>query len=825
MSTEFVTDYLSIGGNRLTAASSWSRKSGALAFGADQNVAIWYPSNDDGREQSGIRELLTGHLDKVSAVAFLQTDGEGEDEVLVSGSADGNVIVWKHTHIHNGTESLPIWSKVAGIKAHEGAVNSIATLDGCEFFVTGGSNAEIKLWKFDGTDMTLITSIVPKPRYIPLALALGRFDATKAEDGLFVVAGGTKNDVYVYAVRDLVENMIVEHQATLRGHEGWIHSLAIKADRGTDLLLASASHDKYVRLWRFSTGSATNSTLGVDGSQSLSTEPALTAKVQTVSVGADKYSITFEALLLGHEDWVYSAAWNLSEGSDQLMTASADGSLAIWEPDPSSGIWISALKLGEISGQKGATTATGSAGGFWTALWSPDGSYVACLGRTGSWRLWQYDQSLQYWNQRTGVTGHTSSVNGISWPTSGEYLLSTSADQTTRLHSEWRRNGKRSWHEFSRPQIHGYDLNCVAAISSYQFASGADEKLLRVFDEPKDVAEMLHRLCGTKKPADTELSDTAAMPVLGLSNKAMTDGESTVTELGKQQEYMEPEVLDVPLINIAEPPTEDLLSRHTLWPEHEKLYGHGYEISGCSYSNQTGVLATSCKASSTDHAVVRMYDAQSWNEIKPPLVAHSLTINRIRSFFMPDSLFLSVGRDRQWAVFRQSETDKSWKLFQSNTKAHSRMILDAASSPIGGNPFFATAGRDKSVKLWSAEYVDDKTEYSSFIEKRVLKFDSATTAVDFTCDRSQAFAVLAIGEESGNLSIHFFDIHNDLALAKSIDIPREKCPTKTVNQLAWRPDSESYDKDSLGSQLAVAAVDGSLRIIRIDLERVCKTLV
>ena len=38
-------------------------------------------------------------------------------------------------------------------------------------------------------------------------------------------------------------------------------------------------------------------------------------------------------------------------------------------------------------------------------------------------------------------------------------------------------NYTQTWHEVARPQIHGYDMQCVAMTTSLQYVSGADEKV------------------------------------------------------------------------------------------------------------------------------------------------------------------------------------------------------------------------------------------------------------------------------------------------------------------------------------------------------------
>ena len=46
------------------------------------------------------------------------------------------------------------------------------------------------------------------------------------------------------------------------------------------------------------------------------------------------------------------------------------------------------------------------------------------------------------------------------------------------------------------------------------------------------------------------------------------------------------------------PPTEEDLLQNTLWPEGQKLYGHGYEIFTLAAHPDGTLLATACKVRS-----------------------------------------------------------------------------------------------------------------------------------------------------------------------------------------------------------------------------------
>ncbi|KAF7125501.1 hypothetical protein CNMCM5793_001740 [Aspergillus hiratsukae] len=802
------TEYISAGGNRHPAAADWDVQSGVLAFGADNNVALWDPRDTS---QRGVYALLVGHTDKVSAVRFYTCPATGT-KLLLTGSIDQTIRIWRADSVNPTT-----FTHAHTLTGHTGSVNTIAAADGVDIIASGAADGSVKIWKI-GTQETVIQAdllqdLTMKPHFFPLALSLKSLSTASKDKPVALAVAGTMNNVQIYVSENILAGASFRLSATLSGHEAWVRSLSFTEDKQSktgDLLLASASQDKYIRLWRLQRGEATKTALADDADPMLGgLETTLSNKAHQFEAAGSKYSVTFEALLFGNEDWIYTTCWNPSSERQQLLSASADNTLTIWEQDPVSGVWLSAERMGEISVQKGSTTATGSTGGFWIGLWSPDGWQVVSLGRTGSWRAWRYDADSDMWLQALGITGHVRSVNGVQWEQTGGYLLSTSADQTTRLHAEWSREGMKSWHEFSRPQIHGYDLNCIDTLGPARFVSGADEKLLRVFNEPKPIAQLLEKLAGFKPATDEELPDTAQIPVLGLSNQAV--GEDIPMEVDEESAAGARQVQanQAMISNLGHPPLEDQLARYTLWPEHEKLYGHGYEISAVAVNHDRTLVATACKASSIDHAVIRLYDTSDWREIRPSLKVHSLTITSL-CFSGDDQYLLSVGRDRQWAVFRRSVQDpSSFSLLVSNPKGHSRMILDAAWAPQSANPVFATAGRDKSVKLW--EKVED-----SFACKTTVSLESSVTAVSILPNVLDASFFLATGEESGKLSISQVTV-DGLEARHVATVDRLVSPSRAITQLSWRP---FHPKEVIDTEcrfeLAVASEDSSVRVYAIS---------
>ena len=142
-----------------------------------------------------------------------------------------------------------------------------------------------------------------------------------------------------------------------------------------------------------------------------------------------RYSIIFDALLVGHESGVTSLSWrpdSLATSSTVLLSTSTDSSLILWSPFDS--LWVNQNRFGDIGGQR--------LGGFVGGLWSANGEEIFAWGWNGGWRRWRHDanargSAVQAWTEANAVTGHNGAVKDICWSPQGEFLVSTRFVQPT----------------------------------------------------------------------------------------------------------------------------------------------------------------------------------------------------------------------------------------------------------------------------------------------------------------------------------------------------------------------------------------------------------
>lgn len=138
-----------------------------------------------------------------------------------------------------------------------------------------------------------------------------------------------------------------------------------------------------------------------------------------------QFTVTFDALLIGHENHVTSLSWRPSSSSPSavptLLSSSTDASLILWSPTPGpSPIWINRHRFGDIGG--------GKVGGFVGALWCRGGDEVACWGWNGGWRRWRKtggEGREEVWNEVGAITGPQGPVKGLAWDPNGDYLMSS----------------------------------------------------------------------------------------------------------------------------------------------------------------------------------------------------------------------------------------------------------------------------------------------------------------------------------------------------------------------------------------------------------------
>ncbi|KAI8338158.1 WD40-repeat-containing domain protein [Chlamydoabsidia padenii] len=849
------TEFISIGCNRTTHAAAWA-PNGLVAFGADKFVALYDPLD---KYSQGIKETLPGHKDRVTCVNFIERGYQVDqnDLVIISGSADRTAKIWKQNEQQQ-------WINSATLEGFTGAVEAIATLhaekvaDGTkDLIVIGSADGKLRIWersvKDQHTDQVDCIQEINCGNKYPMSLALSYLPGTTTP---IIASGHTDKVINIYVYQQGSNSF--EKVYTLQGHDNWVRSLAFATYTGApaeksdtnaskthtlqtgDLILASGSQDRYIRIWKISpylaepeeqpeqqqpsnddVNDLTNDLLEALKESALAGEDAqLSTKAHLIQVDTtndkqQQFTIMFEALLMGHDDWVFSVSWErpkkvTMENGDikydqpmRLISASSDKSMMIWSPDALSGVWVNEVRMGDIGGN--------AALGFCGALFGPDGKQVISYGANGSFHLWK-EQEHNLWSPQVTISGHFKQIEQVTWDPQSRYLVTASLDQTTRLYAPWKRQvgdtRVETWHEMGRPQVHGYDLKCVAFTHNWQFVSGADEKVLRVFDSPRSCVESLAELTGQldMKQEASSRPLGANLPALGLSNKAVFEDEieamaTTDENHATLQSYSHSSATPTSLVEtMVQPPYEEHLIQHTLWPEMEKLYGHLYEVMCVDATTDGKTIATACKASTSEHAVIRLFDTTQWKELTTRIAAHSLTVTRVR-FSHNDRWLLTVSRDRFWSLSERN-ADGGYELKTKN-KAHARIIWDCTWAH--DDTMFVTGSRDKTFKVWRQQQDNEWTCTST------IKCPEAVTALDLAPDfNKDGCYLLAVGLENGQIQLWTTskESPNDWTLWSQVD--QRMCHVGVVRSLSWRSTNNGR------FQLASGGEDHSVRILNVE---------
>ncbi|KAF9462581.1 WD40 repeat-like protein [Collybia nuda] len=793
------TAYIAAAINRYPQAAAISEASFAV-FGSSNLVALWNIADESGH---GVEETLPGHEGLVTCIRFMS------DVMFASADDKGTLISWRKL----GSQ----WKSTGRIQAHTKAISSLCVFN--DWVITGSSDASIRIWEVTSTDNDTDEFVefqtLPFQGKYPLSMSLTYLPQTKVA---ILAIAGTGNSVQIWARSD---RQFV-HAAVLTGHEDWVRGLAFldPIAAGQPLVLASGSQDATIRLWAFEPWIAETSTrlshptetrsddlldafeasLGELGdTEEGGRQISLRRHIITVKEAQrrfQRFSITFDALLVGHEAGVTSLSWRPPSpfaSVPTLLSTSTDSSVIMWSPstalsgsDRLAPIWTNRQRFGDVGGQR--------LGGFVGGVWNPQGDEILAWGWAGGWRRWRCCTSSkspdqESWTEVETISGHSGPVKSVGWSPDGRYIISTGLDQSTRIHAPVLTGArvKPVWHEISRPQVHGYDMLGAVFIDPFKFVSIADEKVARVFEAPRGFMRLADSLGVSKMPDDEHFRPLgASVPPLGLSNKA--------TEEGTLQTV-------IPEVPFGRRPFEGELASFTLWPETEKIFGHGYESITLTISPSKRLLATACKASTSEHAVVRIYDTNKYQLVGQPLEGHLLTVTRI-AFSPDDGFVLSVSRDRSWRLF---ELQGGGYRPVAADKSHGRIIWDCAWAH--ESDVFATASRDKTVKIW------EKENESEWKVVATIRTSAAATAVDFSPRTPEYRRRLAIGLETGDILIYSNSHLTSSANWTQDNIVGSRVAhVNQINRLAWQP-------TILGDipTLASCSDDGTLRILIVPI--------
>ncbi|KAG9355429.1 hypothetical protein JZ751_000267 [Albula glossodonta] len=761
--------------NRTPNVLSWGR-GGLIAFGTCSSVALYDP------KELVIVSILNGHTGRVNTVQWVHNEDFGPETALVSGGSDNCVIVWK---AQDGK-----FLQSAQCCGHTGPVCAVDAIhldaEGTSqlLIASAASDSTVKLWVNSASQADCLQTLCFGSGFM-MDVSLTLLSGSRVP---ILACGGDDCLVHLYVQR----NGQFEKVHSLHGHEDWVRGVEW-ATRDGEILLASCAQDCLIRIWKvFAKEENLDDVHDTDTIR-------LKEDVFEVQVkgSSTHYAVTLETVLAGHENWVYGVHWHipsLKGGSVQqpigLLSASMDKTMILWGPEEDSGVWLEQVRVGEVGG---------NTLGFYGCQMSPDGSMIVAHAFHGALHLWHQNNTKEgEWSPSVVISGHFSSVQDLRWDPDGDFILSVGSDQTTRLFTPWRRKEGNpvechqvTWHEISRPQIHGYDMQCLAMVGRFQFVSGADEKVLRVFRAPRNFVENFSNISGASLDKLLASSDTANLPegastpALGLSNKAVFQGDLMPQNKEEKEgfnsvsdqyteSYFHP-------LTLTEPPPEDHLLQNTLWPEVQKLYGHGFEMFCVTSNRVRTVIASACKASKVEHAAILLWSTSSWRQLQS-LSLHSLTVTQMA--FSPDSRFLlAVSRDRTWSLWRQED----------NTSTESVEGVEE-SKPVAIQPCSS-----------------------------VLDVGDSATAISFCpvlCpDHSY---LLAVGLESGKILLYKWKFLTNFS---SEEDWTSQSHTLTVKRLGWRPRTgraghgeDDGDESERGGwvQLASAGADHAVKIFNIN---------
>ena len=457
--------------NNLSSDSN-SKNSYLLASSsADKTIVLWQIENNKLRQ---VRELK-GHKDWVTDVVF-------KDNIIVSASRDGTIKLWQA----NG-------KLITTLFGHQGWVNTIQV--SASYLISGGEDGKVIIWAINNNGGRRLRTIQVSDKNITsLALSNDQKTIIAVSDYWEVTSwnleDGSKNAVQNFAtnresINDIAwsqDNQLLANgtlegkiniynsqgvlQQTLTGHNGAVLDLEFRPTAQTNnkhYLLASASNDKTVRLWRISQAAS----LEDQGISTIATSPTSTTKFATADsqgkikiwqLNPENNSQQLIHSLSGHKNAINHLKY--SWDGKFFASASADNTIKIWDVASNQLIITLKVPLGQAIQKLGINSIT----------FSKDRNFLVSGNEDNSLQIWDLnnnslvsthqehsdrintitinhkkkiiasagdDRTIKIWNFKgellQTIEAHNLSINALQFTTDGTILASASSDNTIKL--------------------------------------------------------------------------------------------------------------------------------------------------------------------------------------------------------------------------------------------------------------------------------------------------------------------------------------------------------------------------------------------------------